>query len=211
MEMKIDSQLVRHERERRAWSQEHLASVAGLGLRTIQRIEATGAASYESVKAIAAVLDLQPSDLTIKGVASLPGQEGGSSTHDHGSRLVTGRLAPGRLKGALPAVVLAAGVLGGTAATILSPAELWWAGALVLASAIVLVRLLDNSIRAVGRQGMLRAVYLSTTCFLALTLAAYKDPEWVAMMIPILGGASVVVLSKPLGCLLGRRSSLASC
>lgn len=199
MEMKIDSQLVRTERERRAWSQEHLANAAGLGLRTIQRIEATGVASYESVKAIAAVLELQPSDLTIEGITSRPAQEGEGSTYDLDSRRVTGRL-----KGAVSAAVLGAGVLGGTAATILSSAVFWWAGPLVLASAIVLARVLDNYIRSVGGQGMLRAVYLSTTCFLALTLAAYADPEWVAMMIPILGGASVVVLSKPLGCLLGR-------
>ena len=33
MEMKVDATLIRSEREKRAWSQEHLAEVAGLGLR----------------------------------------------------------------------------------------------------------------------------------------------------------------------------------
>ena len=52
MDMKVDSKRIRAERERRAWSQEHLATVSGLGLRTIQRIEKTGAASFESARAL---------------------------------------------------------------------------------------------------------------------------------------------------------------
>ena len=55
MDMKVDSSYIKRERERRAWSQEHLAEVTGLGLRTIQRIEKTGAASYESARSLAAV------------------------------------------------------------------------------------------------------------------------------------------------------------
>ncbi|HEY4342542.1 MAG TPA: helix-turn-helix domain-containing protein [Steroidobacteraceae bacterium] len=58
MEMKLNSAVIRQEREKRAWSQEHLAGVTGLALRTIQRIEATSSASYESASAIAAVFDL---------------------------------------------------------------------------------------------------------------------------------------------------------
>jgi transcriptional regulator with XRE-family HTH domain len=65
MEMKVDSTLIRTEREKRAWSQEHLAEVAGLGLRTIQRIESTGAASYESARALAAVLELDVARLRV--------------------------------------------------------------------------------------------------------------------------------------------------
>ncbi len=58
MDMKVDARRIKAERERRAWSQEHLAAAAGLGLRTIQRIERTGAASLESAKALAAVFAL---------------------------------------------------------------------------------------------------------------------------------------------------------
>jgi transcriptional regulator with XRE-family HTH domain len=58
MDMKLDAAVIRQEREKRAWSQEHLANVTGLALRTIQRIEATGSASYESAGAIAAVYDV---------------------------------------------------------------------------------------------------------------------------------------------------------
>jgi transcriptional regulator with XRE-family HTH domain len=58
MDMKLKSAVIRQEREKRAWSQEHLAGVTGLALRTIQRIESTGSASYESAGAIAAVFEL---------------------------------------------------------------------------------------------------------------------------------------------------------
>jgi transcriptional regulator with XRE-family HTH domain len=59
MDMQIHAAKVRTERERRAWSQEHLAEVAGLSLRTIQRVENTGVASYESARALAAVFQTE--------------------------------------------------------------------------------------------------------------------------------------------------------
>lgn len=65
MDMKVDSSYIKRERERRAWSQEHLAEVAGLGLRTIQRIEKTGAASYESARSLAAVLGVDVATLRV--------------------------------------------------------------------------------------------------------------------------------------------------
>jgi predicted transcriptional regulator len=55
--MKIDSALVRKLREERAWSQEHLASVSGVSLRTIQRVEAEGTASLETRMALAAAFN----------------------------------------------------------------------------------------------------------------------------------------------------------
>lgn len=71
-EMKVDSARIRAERERRAWSQEHLAQVAGLGVRTIQRIEATGAASYESTSALASCLDVPVEELRAAPVPEPP-------------------------------------------------------------------------------------------------------------------------------------------
>ncbi len=65
VDVKVDSQLIKTEREKRAWSQEHLARVAGLGHRTIQRIESTGMASFESVMALAAALAVDTSTLRI--------------------------------------------------------------------------------------------------------------------------------------------------
>jgi len=63
MDVQVDRDLIRSEREKRAWSQEHLAGAAGIGARTIQRIEATGIASYESVRAISAALEIAVSAL----------------------------------------------------------------------------------------------------------------------------------------------------
>lgn len=63
MEVRVDSNRIKSEREKRGWSQGHLASVAGLSLRTIQRIEKTGSASFESVTALASVLAVEVADL----------------------------------------------------------------------------------------------------------------------------------------------------
>lgn len=58
MDMQVDAQLIRNERLKRAWSQEQLAQVSGLGMRTVQRIENGGNASLETIKALSAVLEL---------------------------------------------------------------------------------------------------------------------------------------------------------
>ena len=59
MDMQIEPSRIRSERERRAWSQEHLAESSGLSLRTVQRVEKSGAASFETARALAAK-ELQP-------------------------------------------------------------------------------------------------------------------------------------------------------
>jgi transcriptional regulator with XRE-family HTH domain len=69
MDVQVDRDLIRSEREKRAWSQEHLAGAAGIGARTLQRIEATGVASYESVRALSAALEI-PVDELRAGAAS---------------------------------------------------------------------------------------------------------------------------------------------
>jgi transcriptional regulator with XRE-family HTH domain len=63
MEMKIDPQRIRQLREARGWSQEHLAEVAGLSARTVQRIEAEGKAAPESRMALAAAFGATPAEL----------------------------------------------------------------------------------------------------------------------------------------------------
>jgi hypothetical protein len=67
MEMQINSNLIKQERTKRAWSQEHLAQVTGLGLRTIQRIETSGMASNESIASIATVLEMTVADFVREG------------------------------------------------------------------------------------------------------------------------------------------------
>ena len=51
MEYMIDKDLIKKLRKERSWSQDQLASVSGLSLRTIQRIENEGACSLESKSA----------------------------------------------------------------------------------------------------------------------------------------------------------------
>jgi len=50
-------------RENRKWSQEQLAIMAGLSVRTIQRIERGQSASLESLKSLASVLEISISTL----------------------------------------------------------------------------------------------------------------------------------------------------
>lgn len=59
MDMKINKSQLRRERELRAWTQSHLAEVANLSMRTVQRIERTGDASMESASALASALNLE--------------------------------------------------------------------------------------------------------------------------------------------------------
>jgi len=55
--------LVRKLRIEKGWSQETLAEVSGLSVRTIQRIERGGKASLETLGALAAVLEVEISTL----------------------------------------------------------------------------------------------------------------------------------------------------
>lgn len=57
--MKLNPSSIRKLREERAWSQEHLAEVAGLSLRTVQRVESDGSASHDTRLALAAVFEVE--------------------------------------------------------------------------------------------------------------------------------------------------------
>jgi transcriptional regulator with XRE-family HTH domain len=61
--MKINRDRVLEARKQKSWSQEELATAAGLNLRTVQRIEGEASASLQSKKALASALDLDIHDL----------------------------------------------------------------------------------------------------------------------------------------------------
>lgn len=61
--MRVNVELVLKLRKEKAWSQDELATAAGLNLRTIQRIEKEGTASLQSFKALASAFDLNTRDL----------------------------------------------------------------------------------------------------------------------------------------------------
>lgn len=78
-DMNINAEQVRILRESRGWSQEHLAEVSGLSLRTIQRIEADGRGSRESKLSLAAAFDVPLGRLCSTNSATA-GQIGGGET-----------------------------------------------------------------------------------------------------------------------------------
>jgi transcriptional regulator with XRE-family HTH domain len=65
MAFKTDAAKIKRWREERHWSQEHLAELAGLGIRTIQRIENGEPASRESLTALAAAFNVEAIALCI--------------------------------------------------------------------------------------------------------------------------------------------------
>ncbi|MEB0060330.1 MULTISPECIES: helix-turn-helix domain-containing protein [unclassified Variovorax] len=68
--MKVDPELVRKLREERAWSQEQLAAVAGLSLRTVQRVESDANASAETRMSLASAFGVELESLKPTGPAT---------------------------------------------------------------------------------------------------------------------------------------------
>lgn len=68
LNMNIDSDLVKRLRSQQHWSQEQLGDACGLSLRTVQRLESSGKASTETVRALAAVFEISPEDLITDGL-----------------------------------------------------------------------------------------------------------------------------------------------
>ena len=66
--MDINAVLVKEQRTGNNWTQQHLADVCGLSLRTIQRVERYGHASNETVNALASVFEISTSDIVIPEV-----------------------------------------------------------------------------------------------------------------------------------------------
>lgn len=65
--MKEKLMIIKNLRLEKGWSQEHLAQVSGLSLRTIQRIEGGSKAGLDSLNALAAVFSVSVSELTPVG------------------------------------------------------------------------------------------------------------------------------------------------
>ncbi len=65
MSFKTDTAKIKRWREERHWSQEHLAELAGVGLRTLQRIENGQQASAETLKALANAFQVDAMALSV--------------------------------------------------------------------------------------------------------------------------------------------------
>lgn len=66
MKTKVNAQKIKEFREQRGWSQNQLADMANISLRTIQRMEKDGSCSIESVKSLAAVFEIDFKDLLLE-------------------------------------------------------------------------------------------------------------------------------------------------
>jgi transcriptional regulator with XRE-family HTH domain len=64
--MQINAERVVELRKKCSWSQDELATAAGLNLRTIQRVENSATASLQTMKAIASALEAELDDFRIK-------------------------------------------------------------------------------------------------------------------------------------------------
>lgn len=63
--MDIRHEYVRNLRASRGWTQQQLAEIADLSLRTIQRVEKLGVASNETVSALCAVFEIDRQELLV--------------------------------------------------------------------------------------------------------------------------------------------------
>ncbi|MDA0693163.1 MAG: helix-turn-helix domain-containing protein [Proteobacteria bacterium] len=68
--MLLDKNKLKSLRAQRGWTQQHLADVCDINIRTIQRLEKSGVASSETTKALASGLDLRVSDILLDQVGS---------------------------------------------------------------------------------------------------------------------------------------------
>lgn len=64
MQIRPDAAKIKRWREERHWSQEHLAELAGIGTRTVQRIENGEAATKETMMSLAAAFAVDVAALT---------------------------------------------------------------------------------------------------------------------------------------------------
>ena len=63
--MLIDKDSIKNARQTRGWTQQQLADICDINIRTIQRLEKTGVASMETTKALASVLEATVAELLL--------------------------------------------------------------------------------------------------------------------------------------------------
>lgn len=63
--MQLDTSKIRNLRQSRAWTQQQLADICGLSLRTIQRVELHGSASLETGRSLASAFEIDYSMLLV--------------------------------------------------------------------------------------------------------------------------------------------------
>ncbi|MEM9937551.1 MAG: helix-turn-helix transcriptional regulator [Pseudomonadota bacterium] len=150
MQVQPDATKIRRWREERYWSQEHLADLAGIGLRTIQRIETGEPASRDSMMALAAAFDVNVIDLTFNAKRQAEEEEKQKTAKG----IAALRLGFGiNLACYLFGMIVFAGISlsdGQPGYAMLSPAIWWTVGVAGFGLAVVLVELVARHKTQIG-------------------------------------------------------------
>ena len=143
MQYDADAAKIKRWREERHWSQEHLAELAGIGVRTVQRIETGDKASGDSLKALAAAFNVDVMALTVD--AKSEAAKAAVQTHAEGLAALKlsfwihlGSWALGML------VFLAIGVTKQSLFAMVVPAMWWTVGLAGHALAVLIVALVGH-------------------------------------------------------------------
>ena len=123
MQFHADAAKIRRWREERHWSQEHLADLAGIGLRTIQRIERGEKASRESLMALAAAFNVDVMALTVDAQSEARAQSRQKVARKGAALRLSFWIS---LASYLFGMVLFAGINIGTGSYVLMWAMIWW-------------------------------------------------------------------------------------
>lgn len=209
--MQVNRQRVRQLRQAKGWSQEHLAQVSGLHLRTIQRLEAGGNMSNESLHALAAVFEVPAETLLMPTASTSVSTEQPSAdpnlmelgSKELGSK-EPGSAEPGSDKTASPLQLIKQGFVAGLDFTsTASRPEFWWF-ALAVCLLLALAKLLGGFFGPLlgpllGQLvGLLLLVPWLAACTRRLRDAGI-NPWWqLCCFIPVVGGLGLLwLLSFP--------------
>ncbi|MED5549889.1 MAG: helix-turn-helix transcriptional regulator [Pseudomonadota bacterium] len=123
MAFKADAAKIKRWREERHWSQEHLAELAGIGLRTVQRIENGEQASRDSLTALAAAFQVDALALCVD-----PEEEAARTIRTKNARVTAGlRLSLWiHLAGYVLGMIIFTGINIGTGSSVMLWATIWW-------------------------------------------------------------------------------------
>lgn len=201
--MQVNRQRVRQLRQAKGWSQEHLAQVSGLHLRTIQRLEAGGNMSNESLHALAAVFEVPAETLLMRAASTTTVSTEPSSAEPNVMELGSkepGSAEPGSDKPASPLQLIKQGFVAGLdfTSTATRP-EFWWF-ALAVCFLLALAKLLGGFFGPLLGQlvGLLLLVPWLAACTRRLRDAGI-NPWWqLCCFIPVVGVVGLLwLLSFP--------------
>ena len=101
------------------------------------------------------------------------------------------------MKNTIPALVIALGIIGGTAVTSVTSDWMMLSGALILAGSMVVAGLLQARLQSENRAPMAATFIMGGVVILATCILIYSNPANVPKMLPILGCCGVMLLIVP--------------